>query len=74
LLIVLSIIDTHLFSGHWEQLDAPPIKIISKMYPGRIASQWFPFFRARSAVREISVYQSNMFVSAGFAVAVAVGL
>ena len=30
--------------------------------------------RARSAAREISDSQSNMFVSAGFAVAVAVGL
>jgi hypothetical protein len=29
---------------------------------------------SRSAAREMSVYQSNMFVSAGFAIAVAVGL
>jgi hypothetical protein len=32
------------------------------------------YVRARSAAQEMSVYQSNMFVSAGFAVAVAVGL
>ena len=31
------------------------------------------YFRACSAAREISDFQSNMFVSAGFAIAIAVG-